>query len=57
MAWRWKNPKGETGYAQATQAAAIDEAIRKATGQPQPRETCDKLWAGLVRAGWRLTEE
>ncbi|ANT39900.1 hypothetical protein RGUI_0828 [Rhodovulum sp. P5] len=60
MAWRWKNAKGETGYAHATQAEAIDDALKKALKRDvmdmQATER-DRLWAGLVRGGWRLTEE
>ncbi|ARE40907.1 hypothetical protein RGUI_2766 [Rhodovulum sp. P5] len=60
MAWRWKAPDGRTGDAWATQGEAIDDAIRRQV-RFEPTDLHvkerDQLWSGLVRAGWRLTEE
>lgn len=62
MAWRWRAPDGRQGYMRATQAEAIEGAVVaagkiKASRYPMDAKTRDQLWASLVRAGWRLTEE
>lgn len=63
MAWRWKAPDGRESYVFGTQKAAIEDAVRHATGRAAKGQMLtadavqtDRLWASLVRAGWRLTE-